>query len=304
MAPLSRLHSSREIFRLVVGSKPVHSLYAWLSCLLLVCLCSGDLRAEPQSFRFWEDSTGSFRTLARMTGYEGKEVILELENGEELRVLRSRLGEEDVKYVDSTLAKHPELRLDRKPEVKPGRGPSGREARREVTQPVRLWEDASGEFSIRARMIDYTDGKVVLEKEDGEEIKIPKSSLSEVDRKYVDGILARRRDLRRDEGGDAAGLGAEFSASGRGAFQVVFTGLLVIGVLIALWGIVVFFRAAFENGEYWLLGVIFPPLALAFVYLHWELARPGVTWILVGLSTIVLSLLILGDDWARYLPSL
>jgi hypothetical protein len=51
--------------------------------------------------------------------------------------------------------------------------------------PQREWVDNTGSFRITARLIEFAEGKVRLEKENGEVIEVSLERLSEVDRKYV-----------------------------------------------------------------------------------------------------------------------
>lgn len=54
----------------------------------------------------------------------------------------------------------------------------------------RLWKDSSGSFQVRARLIEYTDDAVRLEKADGREITVPLAKLSQADREYVEKVEA------------------------------------------------------------------------------------------------------------------
>ena len=50
---------------------------------------------------------------------------------------------------------------------------------------VRIWKDASGVFEIEATYLGRDKDKVVLQKKDGSEIKVPLSKLSDDDREWV-----------------------------------------------------------------------------------------------------------------------
>lgn len=50
---------------------------------------------------------------------------------------------------------------------------------------TRVWSDASGSFTIRAKYVSEKDGKVTLVQEDGEEVEIALKELSESDQKFV-----------------------------------------------------------------------------------------------------------------------
>ena len=51
--------------------------------------------------------------------------------------------------------------------------------------PLHTWSDKSGRFSIKARLVEITDGKVRLEQEDGTIVAIPLNGLSDADRKFA-----------------------------------------------------------------------------------------------------------------------
>jgi WD40 repeat protein len=50
---------------------------------------------------------------------------------------------------------------------------------------LRTWSDASGKFTLKAKFVSVTDGKVTLEQEDGTSIEIELAKLSPADQKYV-----------------------------------------------------------------------------------------------------------------------
>jgi hypothetical protein len=50
---------------------------------------------------------------------------------------------------------------------------------------TRTWKSSNGQFSIKAELLDYKDGKAQLKKSDGTTIDVPLASLCEADRKYV-----------------------------------------------------------------------------------------------------------------------
>ena len=49
----------------------------------------------------------------------------------------------------------------------------------------RKWTDATGKFTISAKLIEEKDGKVLLKKQDGSEITLPVERLSAKDQKYL-----------------------------------------------------------------------------------------------------------------------
>jgi hypothetical protein len=49
----------------------------------------------------------------------------------------------------------------------------------------RIWQDSTGNFSVRARLVAVEDHKAKLEKEDGKQIVVPLERLNAVDREFV-----------------------------------------------------------------------------------------------------------------------
>src|SRR5262249_53415418 len=54
----------------------------------------------------------------------------------------------------------------------------------------RNWSDASGKFSVKAKYVSLSDGKVTLEQEDGSSLEIELAKLSAADQKYVNDLRA------------------------------------------------------------------------------------------------------------------
>jgi len=52
-------------------------------------------------------------------------------------------------------------------------------------QEMRTWSDKSGKFKIKAKFVESSGDKVVLEKEDGTQVTVPLDKLSEADQKAV-----------------------------------------------------------------------------------------------------------------------
>jgi hypothetical protein len=52
-------------------------------------------------------------------------------------------------------------------------------------QEMRTWSDKSGKFKIKAKLVESSGNKVVLEKEDGSQVTIPLDKLNEADQKAV-----------------------------------------------------------------------------------------------------------------------
>lgn len=58
-------------------------------------------------------------------------------------------------------------------------------------QPSRIWVDASGQFSVEATLIRWTDNEVVLLRLDGRELKLPIDLLSQKDKEFVEQSKAK-----------------------------------------------------------------------------------------------------------------
>jgi hypothetical protein len=59
------------------------------------------------------------------------------------------------------------------------------------TFELREWVDNSGSFRVTARLVQFAQGNVRLEKENGDVIEVPLARLSENDRNYVMDLLKR-----------------------------------------------------------------------------------------------------------------
>jgi len=59
-----------------------------------------------------------------------------------------------------------------------------KKAKSASVQPIRIWKDTSGEFEIKARLIEIKKDSVVLKKEDNTVVEVPLSKLSDQDKKY------------------------------------------------------------------------------------------------------------------------
>ena len=63
----------------------------------------------------------------------------------------------------------------------------------------RVWTDSSGEFKLNATFVEYSDGKIVLEKADKKLVQISHKKLSSRDRQYVADHLRRVREFERHQ---------------------------------------------------------------------------------------------------------
>jgi len=57
----------------------------------------------------------------------------------------------------------------------------------------RTWTDSTGEHEVEAAMVKFADGKVHLEKKDGQVVAVPVGRLSRTDQQYVRDVLRARR---------------------------------------------------------------------------------------------------------------
>lgn len=79
------------------------------------------------------------------------------------------------------------------------------------TASVRLWEDASGKFQVRAQLLEHAQGKIRLRTADGREITVPFERLSRKDQEYLKSL-----DAPQDNpfaGGTPAAMDADLTAA-------------------------------------------------------------------------------------------
>jgi hypothetical protein len=58
--------------------------------------------------------------------------------------------------------------------------------------PMRTWVDNTGNFQVTAKLVEVLDGKIRLLKETGKTTTVEMQRLSEVDRQYVQTLMAQR----------------------------------------------------------------------------------------------------------------
>ena len=63
---------------------------------------------------------------------------------------------------------------------------------RKALNPSRIWKDNTGKFSIKGEFTAYRNGKVLIRKEDGEEIEVPVGRLSDTDKDLLKKLLRER----------------------------------------------------------------------------------------------------------------
>jgi len=70
-----------------------------------------------------------------------------------------------------------------------------------LSEPFRIWTDASGKHPTEAQLLDERDGKIFLKRKDtGAEISIPQERLSERDQKYAKGRTSALREANSSKG--------------------------------------------------------------------------------------------------------
>lgn len=72
-------------------------------------------------------------------------------------------------------------------------------AARSDAMELRQWNDVSGEFSVRARLLGVKDGEVALQKEDGSKIVVSLDRLSDKDQTRVRAAVSENKELNFDD---------------------------------------------------------------------------------------------------------
>lgn len=65
------------------------------------------------------------------------------------------------------------------------------------TALARKWTDATGTYTVEARLLDFVDGKVRLKKEDGSIIRLPLEKLSQEDQRFIQATYVKRKEKER-----------------------------------------------------------------------------------------------------------
>jgi hypothetical protein len=74
-----------------------------------------------------------------------------------------------------------------------------------TSSAMRTWKDASGKYTIEAKMVGFADGLVQLERPDGTTISVPLEKLSDEDQKFVGSAMGESaggepQELKQDDG--------------------------------------------------------------------------------------------------------
>ena len=57
---------------------------------------------------------------------------------------------------------------------------------------VRTWTDKTGKFSVKAKLVSNKNGKVALEKENGNLVEVPINQLSDLDRRFLSDLTRQK----------------------------------------------------------------------------------------------------------------
>jgi len=138
--------------------------------------------AEPMpKLREFVDSTGEHKTVASYAGYADGNIALETEAGKTVQVPWSRLGLEDQQYVANQRLKAAGL---------------GRIAKEEnafsFDQPQQFW-DESGQHSITGTYITLDNGQAIIWQDDGAEVRVSWSKLSDEAKELIKEELKKRK---------------------------------------------------------------------------------------------------------------
>jgi outer membrane protein assembly factor BamB len=72
---------------------------------------------------------------------------------------------------------------------------------------VRTWTDKTGKFSVKAKLVSNKNGKVALEKENGNLVEVPINQLSDLDRRFLSDLTRQKYATKRSEGDSKASGG-------------------------------------------------------------------------------------------------
>ena len=136
-------------------------------------------KAENITWRsFWSGPLSTSGPISRAWGVRGWPTIYVLDDKGVIRYKNVR-GSAIDKAVETLVAKVEG--------GSPGSTPSAK---------LREFTDSTGKFKIKARFVEFNEGKAVLEKEDGDVLKVVMTKLSKEDQKYIQELLRSRLRLR------------------------------------------------------------------------------------------------------------
>ena len=134
--------------------------------------------------------------LAQSAGAWEKIEVLEVLPNDLVRIHWVGWGESFDETVPSSSLRSPNNRA-KDPAVAASDGPSRSEGPRfgSLPQVKRMWSDATGQFRVKAELVDYKDGQVTLKKEDGSLVTFPEQKLSRSDQAFLR-AMTRTAELR------------------------------------------------------------------------------------------------------------
>ena len=137
------------------------------------------MKAENITWRsFWNGPQGTSGPISKAWGVRGWPTIYVLDDKGVIRYKNVR-GSAIDKAVETLVAKVEG--------GSPGSTPSAK---------LHEFTDSTGKFKIKARFVEFNEGKAVLEKEDGDVLKVVMTKLSKEDQKYIQELLRSRLRLR------------------------------------------------------------------------------------------------------------
>ncbi|MBN1590210.1 MAG: hypothetical protein JW888_11905 [Pirellulales bacterium] len=129
--------------------------------------------ASMAAARTWTSANGKFTIEATLADFKDGQVTLKKDDGGQITVPLSKFSAKDREFVKKQFPQAGE----ESPQAKNG---------------FRVWKSGNGKFTVRAKMVDFSQGKVRLEKADGKEIVVPFEKLGPKDRAWVKAEMRRQ----------------------------------------------------------------------------------------------------------------
>ena len=141
----------------------------------------GGANTPSAKLREFVDRTGKHKTMASYMGFDGGKVVLQKEDGSEIKVPWNKLSSDDLQYVARCRLKEADYRKAVK-----------RDAEFQFEEPF-VFTDKSGKKSLAATFIALYEGKAILWKENGDQVSIAWKKLSDKSKDYVNTEIKRMR---------------------------------------------------------------------------------------------------------------
>jgi hypothetical protein len=125
-------------------------------------------QAIGREWRTWTTADGRFKTEAKFVKFAMGTLTLEKKDGSTIEVKLDILCSEDQEFVRQREG------------IKPA-----------DAKGFRTWNEATGRFSVQAKFAGIIAGKVLLVKEDGSKIHVPREQLSKADNEYLDELTKK-----------------------------------------------------------------------------------------------------------------